>query len=631
MPERTVWWFGLLALGIAFAACGGGSDAPESAALPTLVATATATTTTVATPTPTPSPTATSTTTAAGTPAEMANPTPEPAPPERWHPDIVEVETDLFERLEYAPGETITGYGLFLLDIGTGRVEGWREQGMDAPWQDTYSIPFGGRFLGLQTLGAPIAPYLHDRRSGRTFAWDWQAHPLREFATERGERLIVERADEAPGQYVVLDGGLTPVAWFELPSGGQRLWMNPAGDRVLAFDRAAFHVINLATGRMLRAEAPAGTGPLHVSRDYIVREQVALFASDAGDGFALIGRDTNSREQCRVVRYDWTAAILSDVAFRCAGVLPKVALSPNGRGIASETFTNIYDTEGLIGTYSPLTIISVFDALTGEEIIRARSVLLDQPSDNSLGLVRTTSWLADSSGIVVTAIEPTINGDQRQSRILDVDGHWQPSPSMREAPSVHDGWFAPFAAPAPESSSLFLLTRGTVVNRNDEVVASFTIDFPGIPPPDYGFVCYSTWWNAPEEVAVLIRGCGHTSWSDVLPPLPPGIALPPFDERLLMAVTTVETCSGFHEEPSAEATRIACLPNATVVELLASDGVESYVDGYPVAVISAPDRFMWHTPGCDDGSGDGACVWLHVRDADGVEGWMLANDLTWVP
>jgi len=124
------------------------------------------------------------------------------------------------------------------------------------------------------------------------------------------------------------------------------------------------------------------------------------------------------------------------------------------------------------------------------------------------------------------------------------------------------------AAPAPESSSLFLLTRGTVVNRNDEVVASFNIDFAGIPPPHYGFVCYSMWWNAPEEVAVLIRGCGTTSWSDIRPPLPPGIALPPFDERLLMAVTTVETCSGFHEEPSAEATRIACLPNATVVEFI---------------------------------------------------------------
>lgn len=130
---------------------------------------------------------------------------------------------------------------------------------------------------------------------------------------------------------------------------------------------------------------------------------------------------------------------------------------------------------------------------------------------------------------------------------------------------------------------------------------------------------------------MLVRECGPTSFSVLLPLLPPGIQTPPFDERLLMAVTTGETCAGLREEPSAEATQTACLPDGTVVELLASDGVESYADGYPVTIASDPDYFVWGQPDCRYGSGHDACVWLHVRDTEGADGWMFADSLRWAP
>ena len=616
MPERAVWWLGLLALGIALAACDGAPDAPESATIPAPapVVTVTATITAIATPIPPPSP-----------PTAMASPPPAPAPPERWQPDIVEIDSDLFERLEYEPGEAITEYGLFFLDVETGRVEGWRKRGADVPWQASYSIPFGGRFLGLWTdpFAPPVAPYLHDRRTGRTFVWDWEAYPLEEFATERGERLIVERADDSPGQYVVLDGNLSPVAWFSLPTGGQEFWMNPAGDCVLAFDGRALHVIDLVAGQTVLVDTPAGTGPLHVSGDYVVPEKVSLFSG----GFAFIGRDMAGKEQCRVARYDWAATVLSDIAFRCAGVLPPISLSPNGRMIASETFTDTYPDKGP-GTYYALTMLSIFDTITGEALVRATNVLLDLPG--GLGLVHTTPWIADSSGIVVTVSAPKGSEGQRRSRILGIDGRWHPSPSIRDEPSVHEAWYPPYMVSGLHDPSLFLFIRGTVVSRSDEVLASPNIDFPAIMPPTWGFVCYSAWWNTSREVGLRIYGCGYTSLSGVLPLLPPVIKTPPFDERLLMAVTTSEACAGLREEPSAEATRIACLPDATVVELLASDGVESYADGYPVTIVSDPDYyyFVRDQPGCGR---DSPCLWLRVRDADGAEGWMLADSLRWAP
>ena len=622
MLERAVWWLGLLALGIALAACDGDPDAPEPTTTPAPTAMPTATPTAIATPPPTPTaapPTPTAAPpTPTTTPAATTSPASDPVPQERWQPDIVEVDTDLFERLTYETGETITEYGLFFLDIETGRVEGWRQQGVD--------VPFGGRFLGLRNggFGPLIAPYLHDRRSGRTFAWDWEAWPLEEFATERGERLIVERADASPGQYVVLDGDLNPITWFNLPTGGQDFRVNPEGDRALALGDGALHVIGLVSGQTLHVEIPAGIGPLHVSGYDVVPEKVSIFP----EGFAFIGRDMNGKEQCRVVRYDWAATMMSDIAFRCAGVRPPISLSPNGRMIASETFTDTYPDRGL-GDYYALTVISVFDTRTGEELIRAVSVLLDFPV-GSLGLVHPTPWIADSSGIIVTVSEPTSSGVQRRSRILGIDGRWHPSPSMLDEPLVHEGWFPPYMVSASHDPSLFLLIRGKVVSRNSEVLASFNIDFPAILP-EYGFVCYGTWWNTPKELAMLVRECGHTSWSLVLPMLPPGIKTPPFDERLLMTVITGETCVDLREEPSAEATRIACLPNGTVVELLASDGVESYADGYPVTIISNPDYFVWGQPDCRYGSGHDACVWLHVRDAEGAEGWMLTDSLRWAP
>lgn len=128
MLERAVWWLGLLALGIALAACDGDPDAPEPTTIPAPATTPTATPTAIATPTAVPStlpptpttPTATPTQTA--TPIATASPDPAPVPLERWQPDIVEVDTDLFERLAYEPGETITEYGLFFLNTETGRV-----------------------------------------------------------------------------------------------------------------------------------------------------------------------------------------------------------------------------------------------------------------------------------------------------------------------------------------------------------------------------------------------------------------------------------------------------------------------------------------------------------------------------
>ena len=77
------------------------------------------------------------------------------------------------------------------------------------------------------------------------------------------------------------------------------------------------------------------------------------------------------------------------------------------------------------------------------------------------------------------------------------------------------------------------------------------------------------------------------------------IESPPFEDRLQVEVV-VDTCLRLRDEPSLRAAVLDCLPNGVILD----------TDGYTV-------DYYHYVP------------WMHVRTADGREGWASADYLQW--
>ena len=110
MLERAVWWLGLLALGIALAACDGDPDAPAPTPIPAPTVTPTATPTAIATPTAVP--TLTATPSPSPTPVSAVTPSPSPTPAPTATPMIMRYGAPDPDGAVDAPGE----YAFFSVD-----------------------------------------------------------------------------------------------------------------------------------------------------------------------------------------------------------------------------------------------------------------------------------------------------------------------------------------------------------------------------------------------------------------------------------------------------------------------------------------------------------------------------------
>ena len=129
--------------------------------------------------------------------------------------------------------------GLFLLDVESGEVEGWirpegdaiSEQGVLGTVSVRVRLSPSNRFLEGGLMGTNEV-FLHDRLSGRTYAWDggavvavggalWELIAL----GSGSEEMLVFWVDSI-GTYVVADGAMQPAAQLELP-GASRSRLGP--------------------------------------------------------------------------------------------------------------------------------------------------------------------------------------------------------------------------------------------------------------------------------------------------------------------------------------------------------------------------------------------------------------------
>ena len=292
-------------------------------------------------------------------------------------------------------------------------------------------------------------------------------------------------------------------------------------------------------------------------------------------------------DSCHVMHYGWDGATLLDVS---VPVVPLYGgrdcrISPDGRWMTAVTGM------GATGTArgARLMAVSILDTTTGDEVYRVKGV--DGPG----------RWLPDSSGVSMST--------SRGTRFVTLDGQWAseaPRPasvSAKPAPAIAD------PTPVQKQPKYRISDKGrrvTVRDHEGNTLASLAFAEPESSDGRYwGAYGFSGSWGATrDEVRVRVSiyppgrcGCG----GDYLgpPPLAPVIESPPFEDRLQVEVV-VDTCLRLRQEPSLRAAVLDCLPNGVIAD----------TDGYTV-------DYYDYVP------------WMHVRTADGLEGWASADYLRW--
>ena len=558
------------ALALSLSACtsepGDAPPAPvaaTAAASPSPAPTATPTPTPSATPspTPTPTPTATAMPTATVTPSPTAPATPSPTPTATPSPtpapspsstptaaraplvtaeDLGIREVDTAEALaaaglthvRYAAGEEVPWEaGFFLLDVATGAVEGWVVSEGD-------SVDEEGKAVGTVSVHLSLSPgnrflllpgdALHDRMTGRTYAGArvvvQSSYPndLVGWGSGSDERLVLSSGTEQA--YVVVNGEMQAVA--QLAGASANLWPHPEGRYLFAHDRSQLQLFDLQEASTAVALTPSISWPL----DWVTwtKKFDSAWVVPFDGGLAVIEAIDSST--CRIARYSAVGLTHADHQYPCwQDYGPFIDISPDGRSIAiaRSGIPNDYD------ALTQVTGISVFDATTGEELLRIRGA--GQPGESGR---LAGSWLANSSGIVV--------GTSRGVRLVTLAGQWESVPGL----------------PTPGDPDLFV-QETTVRNREGQVLA--TLEFG--PPSREIRGGRSTWVDRGSTSRELRVKTGIFYESGVPWGLYTDAAIerPPFDDRVLVRVV-VDTCLNLREAPSLTATILTCLPNGTVVE-----------------------------------------------------------------
>ena len=520
--------------------------------------------------------------------------------------------------------------GLFFLDVETGAVEGWTACGRPAPSP-------GNRFVLLES---PEGTRLIDRLAGRTFAWDspelslvrrviprWPmgdyTPSLLGWGTGASEHLVFRWGHA----FAVVNSSLEAIAWFELDdevegTEAPGLWLAHPEGKYLARYRSSGTLtsINLITGEHRSAET---TPPRYLPR-------VEVQTLSGGEGLAAISHD-EEEATCTITRFSWDLAVLSEASMLCIQApWVGVDLSPDGKWVATVTLLLGQEPTDP-GIWGKLAVTSLFDAVTGEELMRVHGAL---PSNDIVGVHDHRSrWLADSSGLVLET--------RTEARVVNVDGSW--GASFARAETVF-GLEAGFVIPSPDDPALFdrprhLIYRPCALDRETCRMLSARVTGPeresataqlvlrAAPDAAWrggpgwtkgvfdGAYNRTSWGLSSGELRVHLTSGGPYEGLGYVPGREARVERPPFLDATTLRVTTGDSCRHLRERFNPEAASLACLPAETVMESVKPPPDKDYVPG------NRSSHLTWSY-------GD----WIHVRTDEGLEGWMHSDDLEgWQP
>ena len=485
----------------------------------------------------------------------------------------------------------------------------------------------GNRYVYLPSDETPV---LYDRLTGRAFTWDaeelslvreiadaqrfWDTYTnsLLGWASGEDEWLVVRKGNS----YAVIDHSMEAVAWFQLDESASplRWWPHPDGTHLLVqslregSSGSMLHAIDLV-GRDHRA--------INVPAPYAYPRTSAVHASRPAIAVVSGAHESNT---CSIVRYDWSLEVLSEVSLPCAW--PTLDLSPNGKLVVAPSLSfgaRISEP----GTFPRLSAVSLFDAATGEELIRVKGAI---PSDAHFGLHDgRTRWLADSSGLVLDTRNDTriVSVDGRTLSVLPRDpyqGRGLLIPS-RDDPVRMDRPLEPWPSYCDGTGAKegrCLVPTARVADGDGQELASLRLVLHIAPDSAWDMARGDIWaspfnrtsWGlTSDELRVHLVLGGPYESAGYRPVLPPVVDQPPFAELTALEVVEGEACRHLREAPASVSPSIACLPGGAVVESVAPPDETHYM----------PDYSTGHLVG----------RWAHVRTTDGVEGWMHLDGLRW--
>ncbi len=571
----------------------------ETEAPPALSPTASATTL-AATVTATTAPTdVTATSTVTPTPEAPPADDPEPSQPPTRVPTVpfaIRVGTsDEWVRQPIASGELIEAeQGALFVSSTSGEGE---LVALAEPAFFGYAWSPNGRWV---LAHARVEQLLLDRTSGAIYGWQSQEHRLVGGPHDSGLLLLESQRNECSFAFVQLDGPtVATVSEFVLPPGDRS-----CGPTVVRFSPDLDVAYLLVDGPGSRGQAQlfsvaVGSGAI-VALGIAEGESGRLESSGDGESVLLISAsEDGSTATIQLDRYSWQGDLLAAVRITAdpsGGLVHRILVSPDASSVAWQTRLPLAIPVGLGGS-EHWPIVTVANAETGELQFRVVRASLTNG-------IRTLSWLADSSAIVVA----TPDG---YALLSAQDGALDPLPLGAV------GHFDALPLPAPDDASRFLFD-GRAVDAAGSVLGATTPTWDG------------RWWSGgtyewgktSDEIRIARwqppgRDFGPGGLSSL--GLPARLEQPPFPDSVRLRVAGIS-----HLEllavPVAGDAAVATIANGTAVTV---------TDAGPGAWPPGCDSADFCTSATRNDRERAGAWFIHVRTPNGIEGWARSKFLAW--
>ena len=557
---------------------------------------------------PTELPAEVSTSPAETTSVESVTSPPTPAP----HPGVALIEPapGAFEHRKFASGERIDWtHGIFVFDPVTSATDGYRVPSALQPplfyGPPRPGLPDGWLYHRVEIDGEWFALLL-DRETGQ--AWRWPAEQLWLVATSREHLLFVfeerPRSGDGPSRerFMIVNRAMQAVGHFSI-DGALNLHrhghpvFSPDGQTIALTAGDTAYRIPVASAQPAVLLGPDPT--MRRTRAVVdQREDVpgirvrAAYEDETGE----------RREEWRYFYFSWEGAPLPGAA--CQG-----RISPDGRYVAwlDGGLVEVHHV-GVLIHENPWPSVVIADAVTCDPLFRVRSAHTHE-------FLWGAAWLSNSEGFVVGVHD----AGYRVARL-------HPTPAL--------AWLPRRAGPAYPAG------RGGDLRDIDPL--DFVLSYPAGPEPaptsdgryfGYGPGVYDAVadrWSSPNVDAVVawwrwgdshrerwfglyIDGGGYHRW---LLLLPPKIEFPPFSDEIAFRVAGTGSCLRLRAAPGEASETTDCLP----------DGERLALTEPPNASSQDPEQ-QWPTQphpavAWTQSEGGSQSTWVHVRTADGAEGWV---------
>ena len=536
--------------------------------------------------------------------------------------DLIVPAPGAFAHRVFGDGEAIDWpHGIFVLDVETGLTEGYAVAGLDSEDGYTRYTPHRGGWIetGVRDNVDGYWHLLLDRETGRSWRWPDRVIELKAtseehllFFAERsgGEdesrspgylRAAGREAGEPAGRLIVTSRLMEEVARFSMdPDDWSYAAFAPDGRTVALATADKFYLVSVATGASVLLSAPP---PRHGEHPEFSLEGASFRSRqlppleptwtwkryEGGRGIVVIAdygmpatkeEDGILRSIIRERRYfGWDGEELPAPA--CPGTV-----SPDGRYAAVlDGAPHHIHHYGYQLLENPWPSVVFTDAETCAPIFRVRSA-------RTYGSSWQAGWLPTSEGFVVSVRGGGVRYGYAIARVA-------PEPALTPLP---DEWPGP--DPAPTGGGRYFGYSSRVYDAAGD---------RWYGPEDAGG---PFWWGASHRERWFHSessdwGSGANAW--LL--LPPKIEFPPFSEEIAFRVARTGSCLRLREEPGEDGRVLGCLPDGERLLFAERDAEVPESDALRRAFLSP---FM--SPHSSLSLLEQ--VWVHVRTADGAEGWV---------